>query len=89
MFRSSDTSRLIEQASAAAPLQIAFDRVSLLAGGTASVVFNLTEADLRLTDRVGGQSLYPGDHGLEVWLGHGAPAELTLKVVVVEVPALL
>ena len=44
------------------------------------MAFNLTAEDLRLTDRAGGQSLYPGAHGLEVWLGHGLTANLTATV---------
>ena len=62
---------------------IAFERVHVPAGAATSpvaVTWNLTTEDLRLTDKVGGQSLYPGSHGLQIWLGHGAPANLTVVV---------
>merc|ERR1712217_485171 len=60
---------------------IAFERLRLPAlGAPVRVRFELTASDLRLTDKAGGQSLYPGQHGLQIWLGHGAPQNLTITV---------
>ena len=61
-------------------VHVAYERVSLPAAATVSLSFNFISDDLRLTDKAGGASLYPGVHGIEVWLGHGAPANLTLAV---------
>ena len=65
---------------------IGFERVHLPAASSApvSVSFNITTNDLRLVDKSGGSSLYPGAHGLQIWLGHGAPANLTAVVHVPE-----
>jgi hypothetical protein len=59
---------------------IGFERVHLPAAKKVEQVFKLTLEDLRLTDKAGGQSLYPGDHTLEIWLGHAAPVNLTATV---------
>jgi hypothetical protein len=60
---------------------IGFERIHLPAGSTlVSVSFNLTTEDFRLTDKAGGQSLYPGNHILQIWLGHGAPANISVAI---------
>lgn len=62
---------------------IAFERVALPSAAAAvgvGVAFKLSSEDLRLVDKSGGQSLYPGSHGLEVWLGHGLPVSLSAVV---------
>ena len=60
---------------------VAFDRVHLPASSAkVSAVFNITTEDLRLTDKAGGQSLYPGSHIISVWMGHGQAQNLTLVV---------
>jgi hypothetical protein len=60
---------------------IAFDRIHLPASATGvTVAFNITTEDLRLTDKAGGQSLYSGNHGLSIWMGHGEPQNLTIVV---------
>ena len=60
---------------------IAFDRVHLPASSAkVSLVFNITSEDLRLTDKAGGQSLYPGTHTISIWMGHGQAQNLTLVV---------
>lgn len=60
---------------------IAFDRVHLPASATGvTVAFNITTGQLRLTDKAGGQSLYPGNHDLSIWMGHGESQNLTIVV---------
>ena len=57
---------------------IDFGRVTIPAGGTATVAFEVTASRLAMATDAGATRLYPGPHEIELWRGNGAAETVTL-----------